>query len=62
MVDYKKLDEIEVDNVSGYPDFADAYICRATYDDGSELTEDELDELNEDSDFVYQVASKNYKS
>lgn len=42
-----------------YPDFCDAYIEEAWYenDDGNfvELTEKELDELNEDRDFVYQA-------
>jgi predicted neuraminidase len=40
-----------------YPDFCDAYIMEASvYQNGTwrEATEDELDELNEDSDLVYK--------
>jgi hypothetical protein len=37
-----------------YPDFCDAFISYAEFDDGTELTDDELDELNEDRDFVYE--------
>ena len=40
-----------------YPDFCDAYIYEANVLDNGEwriATEDELDELNEDSDLVYR--------
>jgi hypothetical protein len=46
--------EVEGINTSDYPDFCDAYITKAAWSDGTELTEDELDELNNDSDFVYR--------
>lgn len=49
-----RIKDIEIDNINtkDYPDFVDAYISYATYD-GIELTDDELDELNENRDFVY---------
>jgi len=54
-IDYKKLCDVDVDGIdtSDYPDFCDAYICSAAYPD-RELTEEELEVLNEDHDYVYQ--------
>ena len=54
-LDYSQIDDIEVDgiNTKDYPDFCDAYICNATYK-GRDMTERELDQLNEDRDFVYE--------
>ena len=40
-------------NMRDYPDFCDAFIEEAHYSDGTYLTEEELDELNQDSDRVY---------
>lgn len=42
------LDDIEIDDIdmNDYPDFCDAYISSATYK-GVELTDDQLDELND---------------
>ena len=50
----KKIDNIEIDGIDmhDYPDFVDAYILSADYD-GKEMTEDQLDEINDDRDFVY---------
>jgi len=39
---------------SDYPDFCDSYIDSAEYE-GKEMTEEQLDEINDDSDFVYQA-------
>jgi len=54
-----KLEEVEemqfsdVDN-SDYPDYSDAFVESATYK-GREMTEEELNEINDDyRDFVYQ--------
>ena len=54
-----KLEEVEemqfsdVDN-SDYPDYSDAFVESATYK-GREMTEEELNEMNDDyRDFVYQ--------
>ena len=54
-MDYKKIDNIEVDGIDtkDYPDFCNAFICSADYD-GKKMTDKQLDEINEDSDFVYQ--------
>ena len=53
-MDKSKITAIEFEDVdtSDYPDCCDAYISYAELD-GVELTEDELIELNEDTDFVY---------
>ena len=42
------LDDIEIDDIdmNDYPDFCDAYISSASYK-GVELTESQLDELND---------------
>ena len=41
------MDSIEIDGVDmmDYPDFCDAYISYAEYDDGTPLTDNELDGL-----------------
>jgi hypothetical protein len=41
--------DMEVDGVDArdYPDFSDAYFTYACYEDGTQLTDDELDELSE---------------
>lgn len=55
----KQVFGCEVENVQmrDYPDFCDAYISKAYYRDsrGSrELTDEELDTLNNNGEFVYQ--------
>lgn len=54
-MDYKLIDNIEVDGIDtkDYPDFCDAFISNADYD-GKPMTEEQLEELNEDRDFVYE--------
>ena len=54
-MDYKKIDNIEIDGIDtkDYPDFCDAYIVSADYD-GVPMTDEQLDELNEDGDYVYE--------
>ena len=53
-LDYAKISDVEVDGIdtADYPDFCDAFIASADYD-GREMTDEELDTLNDDSDFVY---------
>tara|TARA_R100000008_G_scaffold74541_1_gene53399 strand:- start:1187 stop:1396 length:210 start_codon:yes stop_codon:yes gene_type:complete len=57
-LDYSRIDDVVIEGIdhSDYPDFADAYIASAKYDDPEtgyrDLTEDELENLN--SDWVYQ--------
>ena len=55
-IDYTKLENLEVEGIDtrDYPDFCDAYIGHAEID-GREATKEELDELNEDRDFVYEL-------
>ena len=54
-----EVSDFEVDGIdtSDYPDFCDAYIADASIlENGKwrEATEQELDELNNDSDLVYE--------
>ena len=53
-MDYKKITDVVLDgiNFEDYPDFCDAYIVSADYD-GEPMSDDQIDKLNEDSDFVY---------
>ena len=55
-MDYKKITNIEVSDIhpNDYPDFVDAFISYGELD-GRILTEDELNKLNEDGDFVYDA-------
>ena len=48
-----------VDNVCSwdYPDFADAYFCECVYEDGTELTEEEVDKLHDlYADVLWEMA------
>lgn len=60
MIDLAKLTDIEIDGIdtSDYPDFCDSYISFAKIEENGiwrDLTEDELDELNDNyREFVYQ--------
>ena len=62
MLDYKKIDDIVVDTPcqGDAPDFCDAYIISAKYDDPikgyRDLTEEELDGL--DSDWVHDQVTE----
>lgn len=46
-LDYSSI-EIEDIDTKDYPDFADAFISHAKWNNGVELTDEELDELNEE--------------
>jgi len=54
-IDLSQVEDIEIDGINplDYPDFCDAFIIDATYK-GRQMTHDELEALNEDSDFVYE--------
>jgi len=53
-LDLTKVDNIEFDyDTNDYPDFSDACITSADYD-GNQMTDEQLDELNQDSDFVHE--------
>ena len=53
-MDLNKIENIEVDGIdtADYPDFCDAYIAAAEYN-GKKLTDEQLDFLNDNSNFVY---------
>ena len=52
--DYSKIDNVRVADIDfrDAPDFVDAYIDSANYD-GVPMTDEQLDILNEDRDYVY---------
>ena len=54
-LNYDSIDDVTFDGIDfkDSPDFCDAYIDSAWYD-GREMTDEELDTLNEDSEYVYQ--------
>lgn len=58
-LDYSKIEDVEVDDIDtrDFPDFCDAYISSATYK-GRDMTEDELEILNQDRDFVYEAVQE----
>ncbi|HLD91160.1 MAG TPA: hypothetical protein VI911_09125 [Patescibacteria group bacterium] len=46
--------EISGIDTKDYPDFCDAYVSYAEHEDGTPLTDEELDEVNE-SGMVYEL-------
>lgn len=54
-LDYTLIADVVVDHIDpkDAPDFSDAFISSATYD-GREMTDDELELVNEDSAYVHQ--------
>ena len=54
-LDYTKISNIEFDGIDhrDYPDYCDAYIASADYD-GEPMTDEQLEEIGEDRDFVYE--------
>lgn len=52
-----KLQNVEVDGIDtrDYPDFCDAYVTYAEYEDGTPLTEEELDNLPHDVIYDYVI-------
>lgn len=58
-LDYSKISNVEIDGIdtNDYPDFCDAYICGAMYD-GEEMTDEQLQIINEDTSFVYDMVIK----
>jgi hypothetical protein len=51
-----KAHNVEVDGIdpSDAPKFCDAYVSYAEHENGTPFTADELDSLNENSDFVHE--------
>jgi hypothetical protein len=58
-MDTSKIDNIEIEDIDtkDYPDFCDAHIIYAERD-GIPLTDEEIEELNEDGEFVYEQVIK----
>ena len=54
-IDYSKIDNVTFDGIdyNDYPDFCDAFIQTADYK-GVPMTDEELNALNDDSDYVYE--------
>ena len=54
-MDYSKIDNVEVGGVdiNDYPDFSDAFIINADYN-GEAMTEEQLDQINDDLGFVHE--------
>jgi hypothetical protein len=59
-MDFNTLQNIQVEDVDmkDYPKFCDAYIASAEHADGTELTDAELDIVNEDMSFVYEAVQQ----
>ena len=57
---YKLFTDVSFEGIDhrDYPDYCDAFIASAEYD-GRELSDEELDELNDDSDLVYELLTDN---
>jgi len=58
-MDLKKIDNVTVEGIDymDAPDFCDAFISGADYD-GKPMTEPQLEEINNNSDFVYEAVLK----
>ncbi len=55
----KKVVDLEVDGVDSgdYPDFSDAYFSGGCYEDGTSLTDDELNQLTDlAGDVLWEMA------
>ena len=54
-LDYKLISNIQFDGIDhrDAPDYCDAYIVSAEYD-GEEMTEEQIELLNDDRDYVYE--------
>jgi hypothetical protein len=48
MLNVKKIVDFKIDNIKSFdhPDYVDAFISCATFENGKELTDSELDDLN----------------
>ena len=58
-MDYNRISNIWVGGIDfkDYPDFVDAFIDSADYD-GEPMTDEQLNEINQDTDFVYDCVIK----
>lgn len=57
---YKLFTDVAFEGIDhrDFPDYCDAFIASAEYD-GRDLSDEELDELNEDTDLVYELLTDN---
>tara|TARA_R110002126_G_scaffold173785_1_gene322374 strand:- start:306 stop:584 length:279 start_codon:yes stop_codon:yes gene_type:complete len=57
--DFHNLTGVEIEGIDtkDHPDYCDAFVSRATWFD-RDLTDDELEIVNDDSDFVYEHTMK----
>ena len=55
-IDFKNVNVVSMDwEYDQYPEFEDSFIIEAEFKDtGLELNDEQLDEVNSDSDFVYE--------
>ena len=58
-IDFTKIDNVQVGGIQGWdaPDFCDAYIESCDID-GIPATDEQLDLINNNSDFVYEKVMK----
>jgi len=58
--EFNKITNVSLDGLDhrDYPDYCDAFIDSADYD-GEEMTDEQLDELNEDYELVYELVWDN---
>ena len=58
--EYTKITNVVLDGIHhwDYPDYCDAFIDSADYD-GKEMTDDQLDELNEDYELIHELVWDN---
>jgi len=58
-VNIKMIQDTVVDiNISDYPDFADSHFESATWIDGTELTDEELEHLDSTDGFLYECIER----
>lgn len=57
-INYKSV-EIDGIDTNDYPDFCDAFICYAEWEDGTEMTEQEIED-NFDDDIDEYIANQIY--
>ena len=57
---YKLISNVSLDGIDheDYPDYCDAFIDSADYD-GKEMTDKQLDDLNEDYELVHELIWNN---
>ena len=55
IIDFSKISNIDIDGIDhkDAPDYCDAFICSCDYD-GREATDEELDLINENSEFIHE--------